>query len=84
MTAYLCPECRRPLDVEGHCPAGHRFGEQDGVLILVGSDLAPRLSTFIEILRDYRQREGKRILERELYDDAKGFIPARAFELKNI
>lgn len=69
MTPYLCPDCRRELDpAELSCAEGHRFEEEDGVLVLLSRELAPRLDAFLEVVRDYRSREDKRILDEAAYE----------------
>ena len=49
-------------------PAGHRFAEDQGVLVLLSSEMASRLEHFLEALRDYRQQLGVRILDERVYD----------------
>ena len=68
--ATLCPNCRRPVDPETlRCAGGHSFRDnEDGVLVLLSQALAPRLETFIQALRDFRQRQGNRLLDESAYD----------------
>jgi SAM-dependent methyltransferase len=73
MRHYLCPDCREEIDPVGlRCLSGHRFEEQEGVLVLLSQEFRPRLEAFLETLRDYRSRQGKRLLDESAYDRLPG------------
>lgn len=65
----LCPGCREPLDPATFtCDTGHRFAENDGVLVLLAQDFAADLASFNEVLRAYRESLGRRLLDPAVYD----------------
>jgi SAM-dependent methyltransferase len=65
----LCPVCRgRLAPGEPCCAEGHRFAVKDGVLALLTPDFAAELRAFNEVLRDYRDRIGRRLLDESVYD----------------
>ncbi len=65
---YLCPECLQPLNEDWCCLGGHAFGETSGVRRLVTDSMADRLAAFLPIVRDRREREGKRIVDEAVYE----------------
>jgi SAM-dependent methyltransferase len=63
-----CPTCRGPLDAQAlGCPAGHRYGFDDGVLVLLSADFAARLRAFLSGFTALRAAAGKRILDPREY-----------------
>ena len=67
--SYLCPECRKILDPSTlTCPRNHRFFQRDGVLVLLRREFATHLQAFVDVLQDFRSREGLRILDESIYD----------------
>ncbi len=55
--SLLCPNCREPLHNESlACRNGHTFGREDGVLVLLADDFAPRLRAYEAKLRALRVR----------------------------
>ncbi len=57
--SLLCPNCREPLQNEPPtCRNGHTFGREDGVLVLLADDFAPRLQAYEAKLRALRAEAG--------------------------
>lgn len=73
----LCPDCRLPLDPDRLiCANGHAFGyDENGVLVLLAADFAPRLAAFAARLRAIRATEERRLLDPAVYPQLP-FAPA--------
>lgn len=65
----LCPDCRLPLDpVRLACANGHAFGQdENGVLILLAADFAPRLARFLAAFQLQRAGEKRLIPDPAIY-----------------
>jgi hypothetical protein len=67
--SLLCPNCRAPIDSATlACAGGHRFGCEDGVLVLLETEFGRRLSAFVEALVRFRTAENKRITDPAVYE----------------
>jgi 2-polyprenyl-3-methyl-5-hydroxy-6-metoxy-1,4-benzoquinol methylase len=67
--SLLCPNCRAPIDSATlACAAGHQFGCEDGVLILLEAEFGQHLAAFIETLVRFRTAENKRVTDPTVYE----------------
>jgi 2-polyprenyl-3-methyl-5-hydroxy-6-metoxy-1,4-benzoquinol methylase len=68
--SLLCPECRQTLDPATlACPMGHRFGQRDGVLVLLQDEFGRRLQRFAAELGAIRAAENRARLDRSAYEE---------------
>jgi 2-polyprenyl-3-methyl-5-hydroxy-6-metoxy-1,4-benzoquinol methylase len=67
--SLLCPNCRAPIDPATlACAGGHRFGCEDGVLVLLEEEFGRRLRAFVETLVRFRTAENKRLTDPAIYE----------------
>lgn len=64
----LCPSCRETLDATTlSCPRGHRFGCEDGVLVLLDETFGRRLRAFAAGISAARAADGQRLPDPSIY-----------------
>ncbi len=59
--AYRCPECHAPLTQDGEqlaCASGHRFGQQDGIWLLLSMAGRQQQARFLQAYTKVREAEG--------------------------